>query len=256
MGNDAPFLLLLPAAGAYWLLTRSWQFCYRLRHERPGLIAYQVVLFGTILLALGLLTNKLFAAISTSPYAVFIDALADVIAPAIKPGNASFAIVCLYSLGFGIIAPSALNKAAQWRGRSRDIYYLRANRDDAFEAQWYAAHQPTNFRLVQLTLDTNKVYIGTIAECPATEAGHRRSIELLPLASGYRDPETQTLTLTTDYVEASRQIESDASAASRFEVVIRADRIVSSSPFDFVLYARFWQEHSATSSTDVHPPPS
>jgi hypothetical protein len=241
MGNDAPFLLLLPAAGAYWILTRAWQFSYRLKHERPGLVAYQVVLFAILLLSVGLVIHTLIESLEPSWHANLNSRLAEVLAPAIAAKNVPFAIACLYALGIGLLAPLPLNCIARRRGRDRDTYYLRANRDDAFEAQWYAAHRDHNFRLVQLTLDTNKVYIGTVAECPATDAGNRRSILLLPMASGYRDVNTLELVLTTDYIEASSRIEQDSGAVGQFEVVIRAERIVSSSPFDFVLYSSFSQ---------------
>ena len=109
-------------------------------------------------------------------------------------------------------------------------------------------------RPVMFTMDDCKVYIGWVIRAPhPTE--HRKSIRLLPLASGFRDSITRTVELTTDYVGAIESIMSDDDMDSNhltfedFEVVLPVDKIASSHPFDFSAYEHFQQKDGDENGT-------
>lgn len=52
--------------------------------------------------------------------------------------------------------------------------------------------------LIEVTLTSNKVYVGWAMEANTAKA-ERKFVEILPLHSGYRNRETQKLVLTTNY---------------------------------------------------------
>lgn len=105
---------------------------------------------------------------------------------------------------------SAISKAIQ--DRPLDLYFLSASRSQRF---------------VLITLDTGKVYVGTIlspGEVNESE-GLGPEIMIYPIASGYRDTTDQQLTLTTEYPDSEENA-----------VFIKMDRITTVSNFDPELY--------------------
>jgi len=104
---------------------------------------------------------------------------------------------------------------------------------------------------VCLTLNTSKVYIGLVIE-PLDAIREPVVVPLLPILSGYRDPEGR-LNLTTDYEAVYSSLRHGRAAQlglptdwlSRFALAIRADEIVTAALFSPAIFADFnpdWQE--------------
>jgi hypothetical protein len=106
---------------------------------------------------------------------------------------------------------------------------------------------------VSLTLNTGKVYIGLVVETldPLREPV---AVRLLPIFSGNRDAEGR-LNLTTDYEALystlsrgrASQLGLPADWSSQFDLAIRADDIVTATPFSAAIYAEFnpdWKERN------------
>ena len=80
-----------------------------------------------------------------------------------------------------------------------------------------------SLQIISITLDTNKVYVGTIlspGEVSESE-GLGPEIKVYPVASGYRNPDDQQLILTTNYKFSTDNV-----------VFIKMDRITTVSNFD------------------------
>ncbi|OCA54222.1 hypothetical protein [Photorhabdus namnaonensis] len=98
---------------------------------------------------------------------------------------------------------------------------------------------------VIVTLSSRKFYVG-IVSCPAFEHGDCHHIELLPLWSGYRDKDTLTINITTNYrrhyIEAGINDGSIGGLAlSDFRTLIDKSVIESISFFDPHTYSIFKQ---------------
>ena len=93
---------------------------------------------------------------------------------------------------------------------------------------------------VEVSLKTRKSYIGrTVASAHAT--GTQQDISLIPIASGYRDKETQDLYLTTNYAQVMQQTDSKEQSFPGYEdfrIVIPRDQVVSVRLFDPDTYRR------------------
>lgn len=113
--------------------------------------------------------------------------------------------------------------------------------DDSLEVTIQKAFD--NEKFLQVTLSTRKIYIGNVTDTYFRVNDEIRSIELNPIASGYRDDTTQQIILTTYYGQIYEQIienpESFNVNISDFSVTIRYDHIISVSPFDPETYSRF-----------------
>ncbi len=98
-------------------------------------------------------------------------------------------------------------------------------------------------RQVSVTLKTGKVYVGFVIS-NIDPSYDRKFLQLLPISSGYRSPETQEITFTTDYAKVySWMVQQDNSfaltGAHDFLNVIPVSEIASANLFDPEAYARF-----------------
>lgn len=111
---------------------------------------------------------------------------------------------------------------------------------------------------VELSLRSGKSYIG-LALNSGLQADSESDVALFPLASGYRDPETQELEITTYYAAViqewlteSEELEESSDEPEEtekrlanpedFRIVVPMSEIVSVRLFDLDLYERFQDE--------------
>lgn len=97
--------------------------------------------------------------------------------------------------------------------------------------------------LVELSLKNGKSYVGFARENKITALGES-DVELVPIASGYRDDHTKELKITEDYLvvalEMSVERASDfSSQLEQFRVNIPMTQIVSARPFDPEVFEKF-----------------
>ena len=99
-----------------------------------------------------------------------------------------------------------------------------------------------------ITLDTGKVYVGLVPwALDPTES--REYLKIIPLQSGYRDPDTKKVHFTISYKEMVRDVRSNAGVpnfsslkSEDFEMIIPSDRIVSAHVFDPDVYQELSQQ--------------
>ena len=222
---------------------------------------FRAALWGTMFFAIALALRLML--IGNSPqYQNFELALVDYLRPALKgePGltvtaqtrRVEWVVTTIYSLLLGTVSSALLNQVTPRRwALKRSV--------SPFYSLLLEAQQEGN--PVSLTLNTGKVYIGLLVETldPIREPV---AVTLLPLFSGNRDAEGR-VNLTTDYeslyLSFSRgrgaQLGLPADWLSQFDLAIRADDIVTATPFSPAIYAEFnpdWNRRVALPPTFSH----
>jgi hypothetical protein len=102
--------------------------------------------------------------------------------------------------------------------------------------------------------------MGLVVRAP-NPTDQSKSLRLLPLLSGYRNKDTQTVTFTTDYLKVLEKISQDGAGLDHldsedFEVVLPGKEISSAHLFDLVAYEHFGlgikaQKESAMSGAKI-----
>lgn len=159
--------------------------------------------------------------------------------------RSEWVVTAIYSLLLGLVCGIGSNcfTPRQWalQRSSNALYAL------LMQARYQAL-------TVILTLNTNKVYVGTVV-ATFDPARAPEFVTLLPILSGYRDAEGQ-LNLTTDYDSLysqlrhgrASQLELATGYLSQFEVTIRAAEIVTAARFSPTIYTEFnpdWKQRIA-----------
>lgn len=92
--------------------------------------------------------------------------------------------------------------------------------------------------LVQFNMQDGKFYVGYIGEIPNDPDATNALIEFLPIMSGYRDPTTKVVQLTTFYDQVYDALE-DSDDVGDFYRTIPTAQVVSAGRFRQDLYLRF-----------------
>ena len=91
------------------------------------------------------------------------------------------------------------------------------------------------------TLSNGKAYVGFVLNAP-NPVVQRRSIQLLPLLSGYREPDTHRLVFVTNYSDVIEQVTAGSANTMQvadLSVVIPIDQIAYTHLFDLITYEQF-----------------
>ena len=101
-------------------------------------------------------------------------------------------------------------------------------------------------KVVEVSLRSGKSYIGFALESGITRQGEA-DIALIPIASGYRDKDTQELEITNYYAAViKKSLDNPSTSPGRvyedFQIVIPMSEIVSARIFYFDVYQQFQQE--------------
>lgn len=228
-----PFdVLLLPLLGGYIFVSNFNLTRYKMRGQSGRKVLFDSALVGVFLLGFGVLSAM------GVDYAL----------PSLKGYWKAFA-------PFDYSGASVISLAAGFLGYqlgnqiwSREYAVRKGvdDEDDYFEELIIRSLE--NAEQVSITLSSGKVYVGLII-CGGQHAYDRQFLRILPMASGYRDPETKEMILTTYYAPVYKRLyldEQNASIAPEdFEVVIPSDSIEIASTFDPTAYALFEAEESS-----------
>lgn len=93
--------------------------------------------------------------------------------------------------------------------------------------------------LIQITLKSNKVYVGFVEYIPPPKESNY--LKIIPLISGYRNDKTKKVKFNTDYYDAILLYQSDEEKYSSFEmdITIKQDEILIANVFDYDVYKAF-----------------
>jgi DNA-binding cell septation regulator SpoVG len=113
--------------------------------------------------------------------------------------------------------------------------------DDALEVTILKVYEEEKYLLV--SLNNGKVYVGKVTDTYFRINDEIRSVLINPLSSGFRDNKDFKVKLNTYYGKIYEQIIENPGQfdvkISDFSVAIRYDNIITVSPFDPQIYAKF-----------------
>jgi hypothetical protein len=243
---DAVLLFALPLVGGL-IFCSTWNFTrWRVAREEGHRLYFRAVLFGALIFALVALVRP-----QIEPrfprYSDWITAAKDLVRPMAKEPTSAAAVAdltvtCFMAMLAGWPLAWFLNLFFR-----KEYWLRRAIKKDALEAFLLdAAEREIS---IAVTMDDRKVYVGYVVSGFDPEIG-RKCILLLPLMSGYRDPETHILNFTTFYTELyGNEGAADTTmplppplehlTAEDFITVLPMDRIVSYRLFDAPAYTEF-----------------
>lgn len=252
--------LLLPLIGGYIIINRAIFFRHRYRGINSQRLVFDSFIAGLILFAATYLLREI--TYFLFPQCVdFCTALVSYFpyhAKLLGTSTASFVL----AVGFMFSANSIIRR---WFEEYEYNLFYNSIFELGDELEQLFLTTSLKGEPVQITLKNNKVYVGFITE--VNEPQKTNYISILPLASGYREPKTKLMELTTPYQEIVEALESDEeditdgtkqeansqNAADVFEieendflvqleemiVVIKQDEILSANQFNAEIYQRF-----------------
>lgn len=242
-------ILILPLLGGYFFVTHWNRTKHRVRRQNGRRLAFESAFYGVFLLILSfalVLTVETYAPAASRVWERFV--------PFDYSGTSTLAFL------FGALGWRPLNRF--FFDESEEIERAIKKNDDYLEGLLERAM--TEEKLVSATTSRGKVYIGEAAG-NFLPTGERKYIKILPYVSGYRDPTTQQLTVTTWYYPVYDQIDAGAAPYAEidvddFAIVFPITELHSINLFSQKAYQLF-QEHEeeavfSTEAGDASPSPA
>lgn len=228
------YLLLLPLLGGYTFL--SIFYYTKFQHSR---IETQRLIFHSIIIGIFLIfvSSYIDTYILKIYFLNFREFLGKFVLINIENLNfflLTFLIAPLLGLVLNLILPTNImmwKVIDKWGDEFEKLYYLSLNEKEFSK------------RLVMVTLDNNKVYVGYILRL--TKPLLTQQLELIPIISGYRKEDTKKVEFTTPYIKViSELIQNDNFDIIDEEllVVLPKDKIVTASRFYPKVYERFQEQ--------------
>jgi len=255
---DTVLLFALPLVGGL-IFCSTWNFTrWRVAREDGHRLYFRAVLFGAILFAFVAFVNALVENYSSS-YSNAITFVKGLIEPMAKekssaPAVAQLTVICFLTMLAGWPLALLLNL-----GFKKNYWLREAIKKDALEAFLLdAADRDVS---IAITMDDRKVYVGYVVSAFDPAIG-RKCIFLLPLISGYRDPQTHKVSFTTFYTDLYGDDSASKTTplptplehltAEDFITVLPVDRIASYRLFDASAYREF-QKNKAPQAEEKMP---
>ena len=208
-------LLLIPALGGYYLLSRALVSRYWVARQTGYKLFFSAALAGMVLLV----AARLFAVSLPSDWAEPIVAWWRDFAPF------DYAGTVLISIMLAIVAPVVANIFSD---KTKCAMRTAKAHGDLIECLMQEAVDSKGRMLVEVSTKGSKCYIG-FAQESGVAATSESDIAISPIASGYRDGETRDLKITTNYAPALAG--SDLNLED-FRVLIPLSEVASARRFD------------------------
>lgn len=237
------YLLLLPLLGGYTFL--SIFYYTKFQHSR---IETQRLIFHSIIVGIFLIivSSYIDTYILKKHFLNLREFLGKFILIDIENLNfflLTFLVSPLLGLFLNLIIPTNImmwKVIDKWGDEFEKLYYLSLN-----EKKFYK-------RLVMVTLDNNKVYVGYILRL--TKPLLTQQLELIPIISGYRKEDTKKVEFTTPYIKVISELiqnEDFDIIDEELLVVLPKDKIVTASRFYPKVYEKFQEEVYLLEDTNI-----
>jgi len=109
---------------------------------------------------------------------------------------------------------------------------------------------PESIRLIELTLESRKVYVGFILQSDPP-VGPRLSVKMIPILSGFRDEVHLGVQLTHNYARTLDMHPEQLARAEHLSVIIPSATIRSARLFDAELYRRFAEDEGRSDASSA-----
>ncbi|MDP2673207.1 MAG: hypothetical protein Q8O84_05325 [Nanoarchaeota archaeon] len=225
--------LIIPLVGGYFILSRSIFVSHRYENLNSQKLLFDTLiysiplLFGTYLVRQGIYycSPPLFQEINLVLRKIFF------------PHNTVLLGTALISFFVAAFIVYPVNFIL-WLTKIGDYISINSIRQHGDELERFLLDASLNQKIISISLSDNKVYIGYAI----TVNGPQKTnyVEMLPLASGYRETENKILWITTSYESVIDAITNeDTPPLDKFKIVMNQDKIQSASFFDPQVYNKF-----------------
>ena len=246
--TTAVVLLVIALISGYCLCTRFLPLRYLSARESGYRLYFRAAYWGLVqVFAVSLLLSILFrgflleAAVPAVPSSTYLQAAYGLLTGYMKSMQGPLGeLSAVLSVPLALLLSAGLNLL--YRSPDAKARLLR-KAIDSRDLEMLVLHALETSQLLLVTLDSGAVYAGLITRAPdPTEP--REHLRIMPTASGYREPDTQSIRLTVDYNEVVNHVRNSSLPAlshlnlEDFEVVIPSARIVSAHVFDPTLHQR------------------
>ena len=208
-------LLLIPALGGYYLLSRSLVSRYWVARQTGYKLFFSAAIVGVVLLVVARL--------------IAVSLPSDLVAPIVdwwhKYAPFDYAGTVFVSAALAVVIPPMANL---FFDKNKCAMRAAKTNGDLIECLMQEAVDSKGRQLVQVSTKGNKCYIGFALES-GVAASSEPDIAITPIASGYRDSETRELRIVMNYLPALQQ---SVLGIGEFRVVIPLDEVASARPFD------------------------
>ncbi len=221
-------LLILPLAGGYYLISRFNYYKFRQQRLDKQRLLFDSILSGIVLLAITLFIRNMaeycFPGLINNLYT-----LLPIKAPYLGTTICSF----IFSFVF-----TELGNRTFCRNRKKQIDIAIKKVGNELESLLRVSFNES--KLLEFTLDTNKVYVAWVKELPIPTVSHY--IRVIPVFSGYRD-KTKQLIFNTHYLSVYSSYIDEGRVKDYkdldVDLILTIDNLVSVSFFDIEMYERF-----------------
>ena len=229
-------ILIIPLAGGYLFLSKSIFLSHRYKSLSSQEILFDATIYGIFFLFGAYLLRQ-----TAYYYWESLFNYADtVLRKFFFPHYAIFLGTALISfvIAFFFTYPVNLIFKHTWLSYHRFIISIRKYGD---ELERFLLDASLNQKIISISLSDNKVYIGFAITVSAPQKTNY--VEILPLASGYRETESKILWITTPYESVIDAITNeDSLPLDKFKIVMNQDKIQSASFFDPEVYNKFQED--------------
>jgi hypothetical protein len=218
-------LLIVPLLGGFLFLHLSHVFRFRTQRYDGYRILFASAVAGLVLLILGRAAVLLFSAVPV------VNGLAGRAWFAFSPFPHSDS--CAWSLALAPLLAAATNRLIGLE-EAKDMQIAQRRQADALTRLLHTAARDA--RLLSLTLDSRKWYVGYVAEAPNLNP-EEKYFRLLPLLSGYRDKDTLETYRTVFYEDLLETEE-----AENFVITLPLADVKTANFFDPDVYEGYFSE--------------
>lgn len=221
-------LLILPLVGGYYIISRfnGYKF-FQQRLDRQRLI-FDSILCGIIILGITIIIRYIFELFASD----FIQLLYQYL-----PLKIPYIGTTIFSFIFSIVF-TEIGNLTFCSDRKKQIEKSIKKVGNEFETLLRSSFKDS--KLLEFTLDTDKVYIAWVKELPIPTVSNY--IRVVPVFSGYRDT-TKQLKFTTNYLSVYSEYVREGKIKEIYDLdvdlIITLDNLVTVSYFDIEMYERF-----------------
>jgi hypothetical protein len=228
-------LWLFPVLSGYYFLTRYVYLKYKYDRIETQRLVFNSIITGSIIffftylgrIILNYLKPEIIPSVYKFLYQLPIEA---------QPLLWTF----IFNFLFIFVFTHSLNKVLKWRDYFKKQTPVEQAIDDfGDELEQLFKKVAKEELLIQITLKSNKVYVGFVKYIPPPKESNY--LKIIPLISGYRNDKTKKVKFNTEYYKAILLYESDEEKYNNFEmdITIKQDEILMALVFDNDVYKEF-----------------
>lgn len=223
-----PFnVLLLPLLGGYVFISGWNRTRFDARRYSGERLLFHAAIAGVVFLLVAFVATRIMVVLGPGAYAWW-----RAIVPFEYTGTSFLAFI------LGAVVWWPLNRHFPLERESRRVIERRG---DFLELLFSRSIEQTE--QLSISLASGKAYVGFVTS-NLDPAFDRKYMRLLPVLSGYRQPDTKELVITRDYAEVyAKHLDTDGDMldqfADEFQLVIPVSEIVTANLFDPDVYEMF-----------------